>query len=126
MQVEISEDGFIATIRSLEGGALIEELDRAVMKCVQAIKDRGGASSLTLRVHIKRIPGMATAVAVSADEVAVKVPKEERLSKVLFTTNGCGLTDQNQEQESLDLGAPIHSPQKPELKPVPKIGDSNV
>lgn len=123
MEIEISEDGFVAALRALEGGALVEELDRGMIKCVQAIQDFGGKAELTLKVKVNRIPGMATAVTLVAD-VITKVPKEPRPSSVLFVTKGSGLTDQTQKQEAFDLGEPLARPATP-LQPVTRIGASS-
>ncbi len=125
MELEISKDGFIAALRTLEGGALIEELDRGLIECVQAIQERGGKAEIKLSIMVGRIPGTATAVSVSSD-VVTKVPKEDRSSKVLFVTPGYGLTHQHQEQEEFDLGLPLVQKTAP-LTPVSHIGvDNNV
>ena len=121
MQIEISDDGFLATVHTLEGGSLVDELDRSLIECVQAIHDRGGKAELTLKIKVARIPKMATAVSVVAD-VTTKVPKEDRAGSVLFVTNGSGLTFQHQKQESFDLGAPI-AERTPPLTPIARIGE---
>lgn len=109
MDVPISEDGFINAIRSINGGALVEELDREMIKAVQAIFDHGGKAELTLKLKINRIANLETAVNITPDVVA-KIPKEERPSKAMFVTPGNGLTDQYQEQKGLPLGAETEKP----------------
>lgn len=103
MQVEISEDGFINMLMQQNGGAVIEELDRELIKGVGAIFDHGGNTNITLKITVKRIPNMDTAVSISHDVVA-KHPKEERPAKAMFVTTGNGLADQVQEQQNLGLG----------------------
>jgi hypothetical protein len=119
MEIEISEDGFINALRSQNGGALIEELDRELAKAVQAIFDHKGGAEITLKLKIERLPRMENALEITP-AVAVKLPKEERPSKVMWVTAGSGLTDQYQEQQSMDLGSPVQ-PQKATLTPVSKI-----
>lgn len=103
MQVEISEDGFINMLMNQNGGAVIEELDREMIKGTGAIFDFGGTSEITLKIKQKRIANMETAVSIAHDVIA-KHPKEDRPLKAMFVTTGNGLTDQHQEQKSLGLG----------------------
>ncbi len=120
MEIEISEDGFIAAIRVMEEGVLVEDLDRQVAECVQAIQEHGGKAELTLKIKIARIPNMDTAVGLTPT-VITKIPKPDRPAKVLFVTKDSGLTDQYQKQDDLDLGQPIKKQPSP-LQPVSKIG----
>ena len=101
--VNISPDGFINMLMNQNGGALVDELDREMIKGNQAIFDHGGASSITLKIKLKKIPNMDTAVDIAHD-VEAKHPKEDRPHGAMFVTPGSGLTDQYQKQESLGLG----------------------
>lgn len=103
MDIPISEDGFLNALRSMNGGALVEELDRELINAVQAIFDHGGKAEITVKLKLNRIANMETAVNITPD-VIVKVPKEERPSKAMFVTAGSGLTDQYQDQKGLPLG----------------------
>lgn len=116
MEIEISEDGFINAVRSINGGALVEELDREMIKGVQAIFDHGGSSEITLKLKLSRIPNMETAVKIAHD-VKANHPREDRPIKAMFVTKGSGLADQPQEQTGLDLGAPTESRRR-NLSPV--------
>lgn len=109
MDIPISEDGFINALRSINGGALVEELDREMIKAVQAIFDHGGKAEVTLKLKLARIANMDTAVTITPD-VQTKVPKEERPSKAMFVTAGSGLSDQHQEQQGLPLGEETERP----------------
>lgn len=109
MDIPISEDGFINAVRSINGGALVEELDREMIKAVQAIFDHGGKADITLKLKLARIPNMETAVNITHDVIA-KVPKEERPAKAMFVTAGSGLSDQYQEQQGLPLGSETERP----------------
>jgi hypothetical protein len=119
MQIEISEDGFINAVRALNGGAVIEELDREIIKAVQAIFDHGGSSEISLKLKISRIAGLEKAVRVGHD-VSAKHPKEKRPEKAMFVSRGSGLTDQNQEQDPLPLGDEVQ-PRRPILEAVTRI-----
>jgi hypothetical protein len=123
MEIEVSEDGFINALRSINGGALVEELDRELIKGVQAIFDHGGSSEITLKFKVSRIPGMEKAVNIRHN-VAAKHPQEERPAKAMFITAGSGLSDQYQEQQGLPLGTPTEA-KRPSLSPISHIkGDS--
>tara|TARA_R110000772_G_scaffold48089_4_gene109876 strand:- start:64537 stop:64911 length:375 start_codon:yes stop_codon:yes gene_type:complete len=123
MEIEVSEDGFINVIRCISGGALVEELDREMIKGVQAIFDHGGKSEITLKIKIDRVANLETAVNISHD-VTAKHPKEARGKKAMFITKGSGLSDQYQEQGGLPLGTPTEA-KRPNLSPVSHFkGDS--
>jgi len=103
VQIEVSDDGFMNMLRGLNKGAVVEELDRELIKGVGAILDHGGSSTITLKISIKRIRDLESAVSITHDVVA-KHPKEDRPVKAMFITSGNGLVDQQQEQPSLPLG----------------------
>ena len=123
MEIEVSQDGFVNMLRSINGGALVEELDREMIKGVQAIFDHGGKAEITLKIKIDRVANLETAVNISHD-VTAKHPREARAKKAMFITKGSGLSDQYQEQAGLPLGAPTES-KRPTLSPVSHFkGDS--
>lgn len=103
MQIEISEDGFLNMLRGLNGGAVVDELDRELTKGISAILDHGGTTSITLKINVKRLRDLQGAVTITHDVVA-KHPKEDRPAKAMFVTDGNGLVDQQQEQVPLALG----------------------
>lgn len=121
MEIEVSPDGFLNMLRHQNGGALVDELNRAQAEGVDAIMAHGGKAEVTLKLTFQRIKNMDTAVNISHD-VMTKFPKEDRPTKAMFVTKGSGLSDQYQEQQSMDLGAPVDQKQ-PTLTPVAKIGD---
>lgn len=123
MQVEISPDGFMNMLRNQNGGALVDELDRELIKGIEAILDHGGESSITVKFKIKRIRELDKAVNIEHDVVA-KHPKEDRPKKAMFITTGNGLADQPQEQQAFDLGTPILD--KPDSLGSPTQQKSNV
>lgn len=102
-EIAISEDGFINALRSLNGGSVVEELDRELAKGIGAIFDHGGASTITVKISVKRIRNMESAVSIDHDVMA-KHPKEERPTKAMFVNLTNGLTDQPQQQTSMNLG----------------------
>lgn len=101
--IEVSDDGFLNMLRCLNGGAVVEELDRELIKGISAILDHGGSSSITLKISVKRIKNMEAAVTIEHDVVA-KHPKESRPAKAMFLTHGNGVVDQPQHQQPLGLG----------------------
>lgn len=101
-QIEVSEDGFLNLLRSQNGGALVEELDRELIKGVGAVLDHGGTSSITVKISLKRIPNLESAMTIFHD-VKVNHPKEDRPAKAMFITFGNGLADQQAEQGRLSL-----------------------
>lgn len=121
MEIEVGSDGFLAMLRSINGGAVIDELDREMMAGVQAVMDNGGASEITLKVKLSRIKNMEQAFDIKHDVIA-KHPREARPSKAMFATRNHGLTDQYQEQTALELQ---RAEERPSMNITPlKQGDS--
>lgn len=109
MDIPISDDGFINTLRLINGGAVVAELDASLTQSVAALFDHGGKAEIALKLKLTRIKNMDTAVTLTA-EVTKKLPKEEPASKAFFVTPTCGLSDQPQEQKSLPLGPQTERP----------------
>lgn len=124
MDITVSDDGFINMMKSINGGAVLDELDRAVIDSVSAILDNGGQAAITVKFTFSRIKNLEKAIDIGHD-VAVKLPKEDRVHAAMFITNGNGLASQHQQQESLPLGGAIERPTK-KLEPIesniPRIG----
>lgn len=118
-EVIISPDGFLNLIMHLNGGAVIDELDREMIKGNQAVLDHSGASEITLKIKISRLKDLECAMTVSHDVIA-KHPKEKRPLKAMFLTDGNGFSDQQQDQTSLDLGAPVSKAPVSHLTPIVK------
>jgi nicotinamidase-related amidase len=123
MEVNISPDGFINMLMQQNGGALIDELDRELIKGVDSILDFGGNSSITLKINVQRLKDLESAVMISHDVVA-KHPKEDRPKKAMFITTGNGLSDQQQDQEELELGEPVFMASVSKLTAIEKTGES--
>lgn len=109
MDIPISEDGFINALRAINGGAIVEELDREMINAVQAIFDNGGKAEITLKLVIARIPNMEAAVNLRP-KVTSRLPQEDPPNKAMFVTPGNGLTDQFQAQDNLPLGDEVDRP----------------
>lgn len=105
-EVTVSPDGFINLLMQQNGGALIDELDRELIKGVDAVLDHAGNSTITLKIGLTRLKDLDSAMTITHD-VTTKHPKEKRPAKAMFITDGNGLSDQQQDQVSLDLGAPV-------------------
>lgn len=114
MQIEISEDGFLNMVRTVGGGALLDELERELIKAVGAILDHGGKATINLKFNLQRIRNMEGAIDIGHD-VSVTLPKEERAHAAMFVTRGNGLATQHQKQEQLPLGQAT-SPVRPKLE----------
>ncbi len=118
-EVTISEDGFINMLMQQNGGAVIDELDREMIKGIQAVLDHGGKTDITLKISISKLNDLESAMRIKHDVVA-KHPKEERPMKAMFLTKENGLSDQQQDQSSLDLGSPVDKATVSHLTPVDK------
>lgn len=109
MEIEVSPDGFIAMLRHLNGGATIEELDKAIINGLQAINDNGGKAEITFKVKLSHTAGLEHTITIE-DDVTTKLPKEKRPNSLMFETEGYGLATQYQDQQALPLVATTEAP----------------
>lgn len=124
MQIEVSEDGFINMLHAQNGGALVGELNRELIKANEAVLDNGGKATITLKITVQRIKHLEAAMDIGHD-VTVVLPKEDRPHSAMFLTPGNGLSVQHQKQESLPLGeskAPVSGRLSSVTAPVSRIG----
>ncbi len=112
----ISEDGFLNMLANQNGGAIIEELDRELIKGIAGIQDFGGESTITLKIKINPIKNLEKCMNITPT-VSAKHPQEPPVSKAMFVSQGNGLVDQYQQQEELPMERPI-APVKANLKPI--------
>lgn len=105
MKLEISEDGFLHLLRAINGGALVDELDRELIKANCAVLDHGGKATISLKITVQRIKNLEAAMDIGHD-LKVSLPEEERPHTAMFLTKGNGLSSQFQKQEMLPLLSP--------------------
>lgn len=109
METKISDDGFLNLLQAQNGGALVDELDRELIKAVEAVLDHNGSATITLTIGVSRIKNLEAAMSITHD-VKTKLPKAERPASAMFLTPGNGLSVQFQKQEALPLGEPVAAP----------------
>lgn len=116
MQLEVSDDGYLFLLRSINGGALVDELDRELIKANCAVLDFGGKATITLKISVQRIKNLDSAMDIAHD-LKVSLPEEERPHTAMFLTKGNGLSAQFQKQKALPLLEPT-APVRASLDPV--------
>lgn len=79
------------------------DIDAAVRECLQAINDRGGKASMTLKFTFSRHKNFQNVVGVKCEEPKVSLPKEENVETLMFTNPNNDLLIQPQEQGTLML-----------------------
>jgi hypothetical protein len=102
MQIEISEDGFLNMLNTLNKGDIVAQLDDALMDAVQGLKDHGGKAEITLNIKISPIKSFATAVTITPD-IKLKIPHGKQPENAMFINSSLGLVAQPQEQLSLEM-----------------------
>jgi hypothetical protein len=120
---EFSPDGFINMLTSLNGGAVVQELDRAIIDGLQSIHDNGGKAEINLCIKMGQTQGLEKTITIE-DSVKTKFPKEKRAKSLMFVTHGNGLVTQVQEQQKLELSPAEQKPaslQKAEASKVSHI-----
>jgi hypothetical protein len=115
MELAISPDGFVNALANIRKGLVIEELDRELIRAVEAVMDNGGKATITLKVDISRIKNLESAVTLKP-EVTTKLPKEEAPEQAMFVNSTHGLVSQHQEQLGLDMN-PSAGGSKQSLRP---------
>lgn len=115
----VSPDGFVNMLVTLDKGIVVQELDDELIKGLQALGDFGGSATITLKITLKKIPGMDAAINIHND-VITKFPKEDRRHTSMFKVGGNGLVAQYQDQPPLEgLGNPVNPPATT-LQSIPK------
>lgn len=102
MEIIISDDGFLNALNNVKKGVLVEELDAALIRGINAIRDHGGKAVIGITLEFKRIKDMETAIKITP-KLIEKIPQEQLPTQAMFATYSGGLVAQNQEQAKLDL-----------------------
>ena len=97
-----SPDGFINALLNLNGGAVVQELDSAMINGLQAIHDNGGKAEIVLKISLKHTQGLEKTITIEND-VKTNFPQEKRPASLMFVTHGLGLVTQRQDQQLLPL-----------------------
>lgn len=85
------------TIAEMRGGALNDELSKAIQDAAAAVRATGRAATVTLELKINPYDGdegEVERVSVS-DKVKTKLPEPKKRDSVFFITSGNDLTRQN-------------------------------
>lgn len=102
VSITVSPDGFINMLNSQNGGAVVDELNRELLKGVGAVLDHGGKSSITLKINLSKSIGVERGITIDHD-VTTKHPKEVRPAKTMFVSSANGLLDAPETQGSFEL-----------------------
>lgn len=95
---------FYTVMEALNGGAVREELDKAVKDCNLAVQDFGGEAKIVLTLKFKRGGKKRDdSTIVIHDQVKVSVPEDDRPETFLFNNATNDLVTQLQKQEPLQL-----------------------
>ena len=119
-----SPDGFINMLMNLNGGAVIDELDRAIIDGLQSIHDNGGKAEINLCIKLGKTQGLDKTMTIE-DVVKTKFPKEKRPKSLMFVTNGNGLVTQIQEQQKLELNPAEQKPAALQKAEASKVSHNN-
>lgn len=121
---EFSPDGFINMLMSLNGGAVVQELDRAIIDGLQSIHDNGGKAEINLCIKLGQTQGLDKTITIE-DAVKTKFPKEKRAKSLMFVTHGNGLVTQVQEQQQLALSPAEKKPEHIQKADAAKVSHIN-
>jgi hypothetical protein len=102
MEIVISEDGFLNALNNVKKGILVEELDNALIRAINAIRDHGGKATVGITLEFKRIKDMETAIKITP-KLIEKLPQEDMPTQAMFATHAGGLVAQHQEQTTMEL-----------------------
>jgi len=88
------------TLRLLDGGAFLDLASDKLATLVKGVDDTGKAGKLVITLDVKRVSGGAISL---TPHVATKVPEPKPDSTLLWATVEGNLSQQNPNQQSLDL-----------------------
>ena len=92
---------FHETLNRLRGGDLCLEAQKALAEIVLAVENTGKAGRLTITLDVKKLSRSGALEII--DKVAAKVPEEQALTTLLFSTPEGNLLSEDPRQQSLDL-----------------------
>ena len=90
---------FSDTLNTLRFGTLNEELGRELADLTVRCENAGATGTLTLKLTLK--PGKAGQIEV-VDDIAIKAPKEEKGTTILFSTPEGNLIREDPRQQQLE------------------------
>lgn len=96
---------FLETLRELRQGRTLDELADHLSEIVAAVKASGKPGQLVLKVTVKPGKKGSTHYLVVEDDVAVKLPKQDRQDTVFFPTSDNNLSRNDPAQMNLGLRA---------------------
>ncbi len=97
----IRSDLFTFVIQTLRYGATLDELSETLHECVEASRETGKVSTLTLELKIK--PHGATGQYELSEKIKSKIPEGERGVTLMFGTPEGNLIREDPRQTKLDL-----------------------
>ena len=111
----VKNPSFVQTLKALRSGQTSDELDEALAECMSATELTGKSSSMTVKVVVKP---KGFGAFVITDDVKTTLPKFDRESTVLFTTEQGHLVREDPRQQKLDLN-PLQKTQQTHLAELP-------
>lgn len=94
-------DLFVHVLNNLRYGLAAEELSEKMAECIDASRETGKASEITLKIKIK--PKKNSGQHFIEDIVSVSLPKPERMETIMFETDDGNLTREDPRQHKLNL-----------------------
>jgi hypothetical protein len=92
---------FLDGLRELRQGLALDELDDALVNAVAGCRSTGKAARVTLTITVKPAAKGNVDALVLEDDVAVKLPKPERGTTILYATAENGLSRKDPRQPEL-------------------------
>ena len=97
----IRPDLFAFVIANLRYGQTLDELSETLHECVEASRETGKVSTMTLELKIK--PNGATGQYELSEKIKSKIPESERGVTLMFGTPEGNLVREDPRQMKLDL-----------------------
>jgi hypothetical protein len=81
---------FTATLGEIRKGRALNDLSSRLAEVIEAVREHGGAGSLTLKLEIKPVNGNGDQVLIT-DDIKTKVPQAKKQATLFFTDEGGAL-----------------------------------
>lgn len=99
----MAQKPFNETLCSIRAGVLVNELTEKLAAAVKAVEETGKSGELTLKLTIKKIARFG-AIDI-ADKVTVKIPEDQPVTTLMFSTPEGNLVTEDPRQQKLELRA---------------------
>lgn len=95
------DSAFLSLLQQHRGGEVLSDLAAAMREVTEAVQLAGKPGAIILTIAIQ--PATSSGAVIVADEIKVKLPKEEKITSIFFSDDAGNLLRNDPRQKELPL-----------------------